>query len=73
VTGLSAASWYRDAAGGWVAVIGGIPGLDPRGLVGKAVMVDSRPYVVRAVETNAVPDATGRIFGLRVRKLAASS
>lgn len=64
--GLTASSWYRDASERWVAVISGIPGFDPRHLVGRSVMIDHRSYVVRAVETNAVPDATGRTFGLRV-------
>lgn len=52
-------------------MIGGIPGFDPRHLVGRSVVIDHRPYVVRSVETNAVPDATGRTFGLLVREAAA--
>lgn len=69
--GLTASSWYRTSAGGWVAVIGAISGFDPHPLVGSSVMIDHLPYVVRAVETNAVPDATGRTFGLLVREAAA--
>jgi hypothetical protein len=68
--GLTASAWYRDVSGEW-AVIGAIPGFDPRPLVGRTVVIDHRPYVVRSVETNAVPDATGRTFGLLVRAVAA--
>lgn len=68
--GLTASSWYRNAAGGSVAVISAIPGFDPRPLVGRSVSIDHRPYVVRSVETNTVPDPTGLTFGLLVRPAA---
>lgn len=69
--GLTASAWYRDASDQQVAVISGIPGFDPRPLVGCSVVIDHRRYVVRSVETNAVPDATGRTFGLLVREVSA--
>lgn len=69
--GLTARSWYRNSTGGSVAVISAIPGFDPRRLIGHAVSIDHRPYVVHSVETNAVPNTTGRTFGLLVREVAA--
>lgn len=68
--GLTASSWYRSTAGGWVAVIGAIPGFDPRALVGCPVTIDHRPYVVRDVAA-VVPNPIGRTFGLLVREAVA--
>jgi hypothetical protein len=65
---VHAVDWFELRGRGWVAVIDGVDGLNPRSLVGQQVAIDGVLRTVRGVETHAVPDhaVTGRSFGLLV-------
>ena len=63
---LVSVEWWELRGRGWVANILGIPGLDPRPLVGQQVEIGGKPYVVKGVETYATMNATGQNFGLLV-------
>lgn len=63
---FSSADWWELRGRGWVASIAGIPGLDPRPLVGQQVRIDGKPYIVKGVETFRAMSAIGQPFGLLV-------
>jgi hypothetical protein len=64
---FQAADWFTITGRGRVAAIKGIPGLNPGDLLNTEVLIDGKPYFIRGVETFAIPDPTGRDFGLLVR------
>lgn len=63
---LTGGAWHEVTGRGWVATFPGAPGFDPRPLVGQQVLIDGKAYTVRGVETFAIPDASGKPFGLLV-------
>ena len=63
---LTAGGWCEINGRGWVATFPGAPGFDPRPLTGQQVMIDGKAYMVHGVETFAIPDASGKPFGLLV-------
>lgn len=66
---LEPASWI-DLPVGRMATFMGIKGFDPRTLLRQDVTLGGERYTVEGVETNPVPDATGRNFGLLVEPKA---
>jgi hypothetical protein len=68
VHGFHAAEWISITGRGLVAVIENNQGINPRGLTGQVVLIDGEEWLVRGVETRAVPDwSAGRHpFGLLV-------
>lgn len=70
-TSFTAGEWSRTGVRGWMAIVAGVPGLDPRPLIGRRpVLIDGTPYTVRGVETFAIHNVTGRPFGLLVESIA---
>ena len=63
---FAATGWFEIRGRGWVANVAGIPGFDPRPLVGQQVEIAGKPYTVKGVETHCVMDATGQNFELLV-------
>ena len=63
---LTGGDWYEITGRGWVATFRGAPGFDPRPLTGQQVLIDGKAYTVHGVETFAIPDASGKPFGLLV-------
>jgi hypothetical protein len=63
-----AAEWIEITGRGLVAVIENNEGINPRGLTGQRVLIDGDEFLVRGVETFAVPDwsVSRHPFGLLV-------
>ncbi len=66
-----AADWFWITGRGLVAAIENNHRINPRGLTGSVVLIDGEEWLVRGVETNAVPDwSVGRHpFGLLVTEI----
>lgn len=70
---FTAQEWFTITGRGDVAAIKGIPGYKPEGLLHRYVKVDGIECYVRGVEMFAIPDPTGRDFGLLVTKKSADA
>jgi hypothetical protein len=65
---LTSADTFHVTGRGKVFAFKGIKGFHPGVLRGKEVMIDGMLYQVRGVELYAIPDPTGRDFGLLVKE-----
>lgn len=63
---FSASDWYEIPTRGWVAIIDPVGDYDPRTLVNQLVTISGTRYLVKGVETPAIPNPTRRAFGLLV-------
>lgn len=68
--GFHATQWIDIIGRGLLAVIENSQGINPRGLTGHVVLIDGEEWLVRGVETHAVPDwsADRHPFGLLVKE-----
>jgi hypothetical protein len=63
---FSASDWYEIPGRGWVAIIDPVGNYDPQVLVNQLITISGSRYLVKGVETPAIPNPTGKVFGLLV-------